>query len=94
MTGVSHSEQRVWAASRNDILAALHGGDSVDVTFTVDTHICNGCSPWFENTVWQALSAANQVGRGVEGHENATFHLYVTVKGHRVEVDGGNTIWP
>jgi Domain of unknown function (DUF4157) len=92
--GVSHSEQRVWTASQNEILAALRRGDSVDVTFSVDTTICAQCTPWFENTVFTALRTANQTGRAVPGHAGATFQLHVTVNDHTVEVTGGNTIWP
>lgn len=85
--GVSHSEQGVWARVQGPILAGITAGNHVSVTFDVDTSICGGCSPWFENTVWTAMNAATAAAGG-------TFTLNVVVNGSTVQVTGANTIWP
>jgi hypothetical protein len=84
--GQSHSEQGVWDEVQDAITGALARGTSVAVTFSVDTKICHLCSPWFETTVFDALTAAVA--------DNATFTLDVQVGDHTVRVDGQDTIWP
>jgi len=84
--GQSHSEQGVWADVQDAITGALARGTSVAVTFSVDTKICHLCSPWFETTVFNALTAAVA--------DDATFTLDVIVGDHTVRVDGQDTIWP
>lgn len=59
----------------------------MSVTFTVDTAICGGCSPWFEQIVYRELQAAATTG-------GTTFTLRVEVNGKSLTVEGGNTIWP
>ena len=86
--GISHSEQRVWNNARDAVFQALsHAGANVAVTFTVDEKICHLCTPWFENTVYPALSAA-----ATQNH--STFTLNVTVNGNTVRITGGATVWP
>lgn len=85
--GVSHSEQKVWEQVQEKIKNLLKRGKSVSVTFEVDTPICTGCAPWFENTVYPDLQAAAATG-------GTTCALYVVVKGKSLAVTGSTTIWP
>lgn len=84
--GVSHSEQRVWEMCEETILKLLRSGQHVDVTFDVDTLVCENCQPWFETTVYRALAKAAQAG-------STTFTLTANVMGTALAINGEQTLW-
>lgn len=86
--GVNHSEQRLWTNQlQTRVKNALERGDTVDVTFVVDTTVCHLCVPWFENTLYPLLQSYATTGGG-------TATLRVSVDGAEVEIVGAATIWP
>ncbi len=54
--GISHAEQRVWDLASARILSQLQRGCHVDIVFSIDEPVCDGCQDWFDNTLYPKLS--------------------------------------